>query len=67
MIGVVLVGILALVVGGCVCVVWADRGGPRWTRVVAAATVGAGKAVRSYQKAQRRQISSNNNSGGDAG
>ncbi|MFD4907589.1 hypothetical protein [Kitasatospora purpeofusca] len=68
MIGVVLIGILALVVGGCVCVVWADRGGPRWTRAVAAATVGAGRAVRSYQKAQRRK--SNNGSdtlGGDAG
>ncbi|WP_405008608.1 hypothetical protein OHV13_04345 [Kitasatospora purpeofusca] len=68
MIGVVLIGILALVVGGCVCVVWADRGGPRWTRAVAAATVGAGRAVRSYQKAQRRQVSSgSNDAGGDAG
>ncbi|MFF7591260.1 hypothetical protein ACFZCK_27650 [Kitasatospora purpeofusca] len=68
MIGVVLIGVLALVVGGCVCVVWADRGGPRWTRAVAAATVGAGRLVRSYQKAQRRQVSSgSNDSGGDAG
>ncbi|KJY38840.1 hypothetical protein [Streptomyces sp. NRRL S-495] len=68
MIGVVLIGILALVVGGCVCVVWADRGGPRWTRAVAAATVGAGRAVRSYQKAQRRQVGNNtNDAGGDAG
>ncbi|MFB7383803.1 hypothetical protein ACFC26_10815 [Kitasatospora purpeofusca] len=69
MIGAVLIGILALVVGGCVCVVWADRGGPRWTRAVAAATVGAGRAVRGYQKAQSRK--GNNGSetlgGGDAG
>ena len=26
----VLVGLLVLVVGGLVCVVWASRGGPRW-------------------------------------
>ncbi|MEK2490668.1 hypothetical protein WN990_14010 [Kitasatospora purpeofusca] len=69
MIGAVLIGILALVVGGCVCVVWADRGGPRWTRAVAAATVGAGGLVRRYQKAQSRK--SNNGSetlgGGDTG
>ncbi|MER7708404.1 hypothetical protein ABTX81_36630 [Kitasatospora sp. NPDC097605] len=57
MIGVLLVGILVLVVGGCVCVVWADRGGPRWTRAVAAATIGAGRVLRSYQKSQRREVS----------
>ncbi|SDT80274.1 hypothetical protein SAMN05216371_6284 [Streptomyces sp. TLI_053] len=68
MIGAVLIGVLALVIGGCVCVVWADRGGPRWTRVVAAATVGAGRLVRSYQKAQRRQVNSGDgNSGANAG
>ncbi|MFJ4092973.1 hypothetical protein ACIPYS_15435 [Kitasatospora sp. NPDC089913] len=68
MIGAVLIGVLALVIGGCVCVVWADRGGPRWTRVVAAATVGAGRMVRSYQKAQRRQVNSGDgNSGANAG
>ncbi|MFF7455845.1 hypothetical protein [Kitasatospora sp. NPDC008115] len=61
MIGVLLLGILALVVGGCVCVVWADRGGPRWTRAVAAATVGTGQVLRRYQKSQRREV------GGDAG
>ncbi|WP_406098129.1 hypothetical protein [Kitasatospora purpeofusca] len=68
MIGVLLIGVVALVVGGCVCVVWADRGGPRWTRAVAAVTVGAGRAVRRYQKAQRRQVSSGSgDGGGDAG
>ncbi|MFB8235066.1 hypothetical protein ACFC58_00725 [Kitasatospora purpeofusca] len=68
MIGAVLIGVLALVVGGCVCVVWADRGGPRWTRAVAAATVGAGRVVRSYQKAQRRKVNSGSETlGGDAG
>ncbi|MEV0193371.1 hypothetical protein AB0I39_33175 [Kitasatospora purpeofusca] len=74
MIGAVLIGVLALVIGGCVCVVWADRGGPRWTRAVAAATVGAGRLVRNYQKSQRRKVSSGTDnssstyvSGGDAG
>ncbi|MEU2599347.1 hypothetical protein ABZ669_19410 [Streptomyces hirsutus] len=46
MITLVLLGILALVVGGCVCVVWAERGGPRWARAVAAVTLGAGELLR---------------------
>ncbi|MEV1050028.1 hypothetical protein [Streptomyces sp. NPDC049887] len=41
----VLSGILALVVGGCVCVVWAARGGPRWARIVAAGTLAAAELV----------------------
>ncbi|MFF2955843.1 hypothetical protein ACFVVU_31405 [Kitasatospora sp. NPDC057965] len=67
MIGALLIAVLALVVGGCVCVVWADRGGPRWTRAVAAATVGAGRVVRSYQKSQRRRLGSGGGDGGDDG
>ncbi|MEU9556265.1 hypothetical protein [Streptomyces fumanus] len=43
----VMCGVLALVVGGCVCVVWAARGGPRWARGVAAVTLAAGELVRS--------------------
>lgn len=43
---VVLSGVLALVVGGCVCVVWAARGGPRWVRVVARVTLFAGEVAR---------------------
>ncbi|MFJ6621359.1 hypothetical protein ACIQOW_27775 [Kitasatospora sp. NPDC091335] len=62
MVGAVLIGVLALVVAGCGCVVWADRGGPRWTRAVAALTIGAGKAVRGYQRQPRRT-----NSGGEGG
>ncbi|MEU3983873.1 hypothetical protein AB0F77_27985 [Streptomyces sp. NPDC026672] len=42
----VLVGVLVLVVGGCVCVVWAARGGPRWVRAVAGATLVSGELVR---------------------
>ncbi|GKQ39723.1 hypothetical protein [Streptomyces sp. A012304] len=37
--------LLALVVGGCVCVVWAARGGPRWVRVVAAVFRAAGELL----------------------
>ncbi|MFE7558482.1 hypothetical protein [Kitasatospora sp. NPDC057500] len=63
--GALLVVILALVVGGCVCVVWADRGGPRWTRVVAAATVGSGRVLRRYQKSQRREVGGGADGDGD--
>ncbi|GAB2457741.1 hypothetical protein [Streptomyces incanus] len=55
-IALVLLGILALVVGGCVCVVWAERGGPRWTRVVAATTLGAGELLRRSGKNRRRGL-----------
>ncbi|MEV7795700.1 hypothetical protein [Streptomyces sp. NPDC087512] len=43
---IVLSGILVLAVGGCVCVVWAARGGPPWTRGVAKTTLLAGELVR---------------------
>nr|BFD95908.1 hypothetical protein KitaXyl93_72680 [Kitasatospora sp. Xyl93] len=66
-VGAVVVGVLVLVVAGCVCVVWADRGGPRWTRAVAALTVGAGKAVRGYQRDRPRQGSGNSGDGGGDG
>ncbi|MFE7269836.1 hypothetical protein [Streptomyces sp. NPDC057623] len=46
MIVLALVGVLVLTVGGCVCVVWASRGGPGWVRAVAAVTLGVGKLVR---------------------
>ncbi|MEE1784145.1 hypothetical protein PUR71_14740 [Streptomyces sp. SP17BM10] len=65
MVGVVLVAVLVLVGGGCACVVWAQRGGPGWVRVVAAVTLGAGELVRSAAKARRRR--GPNGSGGDAG
>ncbi|GAA3396312.1 hypothetical protein [Streptomyces roseoviridis] len=47
----ILSGILVLVVAGCACVVWAARGGPRWTRGVARATLAAGDAARAVQRA----------------
>ncbi|MFF3334603.1 hypothetical protein ACFYWX_34545 [Streptomyces sp. NPDC002888] len=37
--------VLVLVIGGCVCVVWAARGGPRWVRAVAVATLALGHVV----------------------
>ncbi|MDT9690968.1 hypothetical protein Q5762_21975 [Streptomyces sp. P9(2023)] len=47
--------VLALAVGGCVCVVWADRGGPRWVRGVAAVTLAAGELVRRSGKGGGRK------------
>ncbi|MEU8921887.1 hypothetical protein AB0D10_13265 [Kitasatospora sp. NPDC048545] len=63
-IGAALIGLLVLVIFGCVCVVWADRGGPAWTRMVAALTVRAGEVVRSAQRNRRRR-GSNGGGGGD--
>ncbi|MER5902067.1 hypothetical protein ABT150_18575 [Streptomyces mirabilis] len=59
----VLAGLLVLVIGGCVCVVWASRGGPRWVRGVAAVTLVVGELVRAFAKSNRRR--SVNRSGGD--
>lgn len=50
---VVLSGILALVVGGCLCVVWASRGGPRWVRGVARVTLFAGELLRKADSGRR--------------
>ncbi|MFD8217146.1 hypothetical protein ACFV2U_26285 [Streptomyces sp. NPDC059697] len=59
----VLAGLLVLVIGGCVCVVWASRGGPRWVRGVAAVTLVVGELVGAFAKSNRRR--SVNQSGGD--
>ncbi|MER7690701.1 hypothetical protein [Streptomyces sp. NPDC097610] len=59
----VLAGLLVLVIGGCVCVVWASRGGPRWVRGVAAVTLVLGELARASAKRNRR--GSVNQSGGD--
>ncbi|MEV0695287.1 hypothetical protein [Streptomyces sp. NPDC050388] len=52
----VLLGVLALVVGGCACVVWAERGGPRWVRGVATVTLAAGELLRRSEKNRRRGL-----------
>lgn len=38
-------GLLALALGGFVCVVWGTLGGPRWVRVISAIMLGAAKFV----------------------
>ncbi|MBL0799993.1 MULTISPECIES: hypothetical protein [Streptomyces] len=56
MIGLLLV-VLALAVGGCVCVVWAARGGPRWVRAVSRLTLGAAGLLRDMDKNRSRNRS----------
>ncbi|MEU3747379.1 MULTISPECIES: hypothetical protein [Streptomyces] len=51
----VLIGVLVLAVGGCVCVVWASRGGPPWVRAVAKVTLLGGELVRDNRKRSRTQ------------
>ncbi|SDC08301.1 hypothetical protein [Streptomyces prasinopilosus] len=65
MIVLVLLGLLALVAGGCACVVWAERGGPRWARVVAAATLGAGELLRASGKNRRRGLDRSSDGDGE--
>ncbi|MFI8822865.1 hypothetical protein [Streptomyces sp. NPDC053431] len=49
----ILSGVLVLAVAGCVCVVWAARGGPRWARGVAKATLVAGELAREAGRSTR--------------
>ncbi|MBD0691766.1 hypothetical protein [Streptomyces sp. CBMA123] len=71
MVGAVLVAVLVLVLAGCGCVVWAERGGPRWVRAVAAVTLAAGDLLRSAEQRRRRRerrerwLLGRSNSGGD--
>lgn len=51
--------ILVLVLGGCACVWWASRGGPRWARAVATATLAAGELLRQSDRGGRRNQQSN--------
>jgi hypothetical protein len=55
--------LLALVVGGCVCIVWAARGGPRWVRVVAAVTRTAGELLSAAGRSSGRKSSGDSDSG----
>ncbi|MFC9814282.1 hypothetical protein ACFVJM_19665 [Streptomyces virginiae] len=52
---VVLLLLLAAAVGGAACVAWAERGGPRWVRIVASVTLGITSMVRGAQKSSRRR------------
>ncbi|QTE01202.1 hypothetical protein [Streptomyces cyanogenus] len=49
-----LLGVLALAIGGCVSVVWAERGGPRWVRAVALVTRTAGELLAGTRKKRGR-------------
>jgi hypothetical protein len=60
---VVLLGVLVFVVFGCVCVVWAARGGPRWVRGVAAVTTGLGEVVSALARSSKRNRNSPYNGG----
>ncbi|WP_329283592.1 hypothetical protein [Streptomyces sp. NBC_00691] len=57
-----LTGVLVLAIGGCVCVVWAARGGPGWVRGVAAVTLTLGSMVRSSNR--RRSVTGGSDDGG---
>lgn len=61
----VLVGVLLLVVGGCVCVVWAARGGPRWVRVVSSVTLGVAEVVGTLARSSGKSRSGSNSSSDD--
>ncbi|WP_416957183.1 hypothetical protein [Streptomyces sp. Agncl-13] len=63
MIVVLLLGVLALLIGGCACVFWAERGGPRWARVVATVTLTASELLRGSDK--KRRWGQNSSSQGD--
>ncbi|MCB8903635.1 MULTISPECIES: hypothetical protein [unclassified Streptomyces] len=62
MIVLALTGVLVLAIGGCVCVVWAARGGPRWVRGVAAVTLVLGSMVRNGNR--RRRVGGGGDDGG---
>ncbi|MFE4018495.1 hypothetical protein ACFXPZ_13890 [Streptomyces sp. NPDC059101] len=64
MINLLLLGVVMLAVGGCVCVLWAEHGGPRWVRRVATVTLAASELVRRSQKRRRRSVD-RTTSGGD--
>ncbi|MFE7516859.1 hypothetical protein ACFU8I_37370 [Streptomyces sp. NPDC057540] len=60
----VLIGVLALAVAGCACVVWASRGGPRWVRAIATVTLLGGELVRADRRRSRGWGNGNTSGGG---
>ncbi|WP_435243605.1 hypothetical protein [Streptomyces cucumeris] len=64
MINLLLLGVVMLAVGGCACVLWAERGGPRWVRHVATVTLAVSELVRRSRRRRRRSVD-RNTSGGD--
>ncbi|MEV0451579.1 hypothetical protein [Streptomyces sp. NPDC050600] len=51
----ILSALVVLAAVGCGCVVWAARGGPRWTRGVAGATLAAGELARGVSRSSRKR------------
>ncbi|MCP9213482.1 hypothetical protein [Streptomyces cucumeris] len=64
MINLLLLGVVMLAVGGCACVLWAERGGPRWVRRVATVTLAVSELVRRSRRRRRRSVD-RTTSGGD--
>jgi hypothetical protein len=62
----ILIGLLVLVVGGCVCVVWASRGGPRWVRGVALVALAAGEVLRTSSARSKRSSFGQQGDSGDS-
>lgn len=50
--------LLLAVIGGCACVFWAARGGPRWARTVAVVTLAAGELVRRSGRSKSSSLDS---------
>ncbi|MET9724885.1 hypothetical protein [Streptomyces zaomyceticus] len=63
MVVIALTSVLLLAVGGCVCVVWAARGGPRWVRGVAAVTLTIGSILRDSNRRRGRGSNGDGNNG----
>ncbi|GHG05426.1 hypothetical protein [Streptomyces zaomyceticus] len=63
MVVIALTSVLLLAVGGCVCVVWAARGGPRWVRAVAAVTLTIGSILRDSNRRRSRGSNGDGNNG----
>ncbi|MER5885473.1 hypothetical protein ABT160_16715 [Streptomyces sp. NPDC001941] len=59
----VLCVVVVVALGGCACVVWASRGGPRWARAVGAVTLALGEVVRRGARSRGRSGRGSNDSG----
>ncbi|MGW2044783.1 hypothetical protein ACWCPF_06325 [Streptomyces sp. NPDC001858] len=60
----VLSGLLVLVLGGCACVWWAARGGPRWARGVSAVVLAISELMTQANRGSRRGNGQSNSDDG---
>ncbi|MCQ8192259.1 hypothetical protein NP777_29080 [Streptomyces sp. RCU064] len=56
--------VLVLAIGGCACVAWTARGGPRWARGVSTATMALAEVVLIDGRKRRRRRGRRNPSSG---